>query len=224
MLGAVHGDGGPSRSPTVLVRPVRDALSPTRHAIISFMTADGVPAVNKPDASVEVVDHDGSWGTQFEAEAQELRNVLAPVGPRVEHIGSTAVPGIPAKPTIDVLVLVDDVEDVLVYRDALKALGYEYRPASLTSSDDQLFFRKVAASGKRTHHLHVVARRSPKGHEYLAFRDYLRTHGSEARAYAALKLDLAERFATERMRYVDEKARYVDELMERVRAWAESRR
>ncbi len=116
--------------------------------------------------------------------------------------------------------LVDDVQEMLHHRDALAALGHEYRPASLTSSHDQLFFRKVNPAGKRTHHLHVVARSSPKGYDHLAFRDYLRTHEAEAQAYAAMKLELAERFANERMRYVDEKAVYVDEPMARVRAWA----
>lgn len=82
-----------------------------------------------------------------------------------------------------------------------------------------MFFRKVAATGKRTHHLHVVDRRSPKGQEYLAFRDYLRAHEDEAQRYGDVKLHLAERYADERMRYVDEKARHVDDLMERVRLW-----
>lgn len=192
---------------------------PTPPGSITFVPTDE-PAVNRPDATVEVVEHDPRWRTQFEAEAQHLLDALRPLDPTVEHIGSTSVPGLPAKPTIDVLVLVDDVQDILAYQDALAALGYEYRPASLTSSDDQLFFRKVAPSGKRTHHLHGVARRSQKGHEYVAFRDYLRTHESEARGYAELKLELAQRFASERMRYVDEKARHVDELMVRVREWS----
>lgn len=187
------------------------------------MTADGIPGLNKPDAFVEVIPHDASWRTQFDGEAQQLVDALATLAPTIEHIGSTSVPGMPAKPTIDVLMMVDEVQDVLAYNDALAALGYDYRPASLTSSDDQLFLRKVAPSGTRTHHLHVVARRSPNGDDYLAFRDFLRTHEDEAQAYAQLKLELAERYATERMRYVTEKARYVDDLMERVRAWAHAR-
>ena len=183
---------------------------------------DGDEALNghRPDGTVEVVPHNARWAAQFAAEARQLQSVLASLKPTIEHIGSTSVQGLPAKPTIDVLVLVDDVQEVLRYRDALGALGYDYRPGSLTASDDQLFFRKVAATGKRTHHLHVVARRSSKGRDYVAFRDYLTSHAEEARAYSDVKLDLAERFANERMRYVEEKARYVDVLMERVRTWA----
>lgn len=184
------------------------------------VNGDDHAAANDPDATVEVVDHDPRWRSQFEAEAKELGDLLASLSPVIEHIGSTAVAGIPAKPTIDVLVLVDDVQEVLRFRDALAAVGYDYRPASLTSSSDQLYFRKVDAAGKRTHHLHVVARRSPRAQHYTAFRDYLRAHQAEAQAYATVKLDLARRFANERMRYVDEKASYVDELMVRVRAWA----
>ena len=182
----------------------------------------GEEALNghRPDGTVDVVPHDARWTAQFAAEAHQLKEALASLDPTIEHIGSTSVRGLAAKPTIDILVLVDDVQDVLRYEKALGTLGYDYRPGSLTTSDDQLFFRKVARTGKRTHHLHVVARRSPKGRDYVAFRDYLRSHEQEARAYAAIKVELAEQFANERMRYVDEKARYVDALMERVRAWA----
>ena len=187
------------------------------------MTTEDPPTHHRPDSTVEVVAHDPVWRDRFEAEAASLAAVLAPLRPTVEHIGSTAVPGLPAKPTIDVLVLVDDARDVLAFRDELAALGYDHRPGSLTSSDEQLFFRKVAPTGKRTHHLHVVSRRSPNGPEYLACRDFLRSRPDEAAAYAAIKLELASRHADERMRYVDEKARYVDALMDRVRAWAASR-
>lgn len=184
------------------------------------MNADGGLSAHRADAAVEVVAHEHGWAAQFDEEAGRLRVVLEALSPSVEHIGSTAVEGLPAKPTIDLLVLVDGVREVLTYVEQLAELGYDYRPASLTSSDDQLFFRKVASTGKRTHHLHVVARRSPKGQDYLAFRDYLRVNEDEARRYAEVKLELAHRFASERMRYVDEKATYVDDLMERVRLWA----
>ena len=186
------------------------------------MSGDEALNGHRPDGTVEVVVYDARWAAQFAAEAHQLKEVLASLDPTIEHIGSTSVRGLPAKPTIDILVLVDDVQDVLGYEKALGTLGYDYRPGSLTTSDDQLFFRKVAGTGKRTHHLHVVARHSPKGRDYVAFRNYLRSHAQEAQAYAEVKVELAEQFANERMRYVDEKARYVDALMERVRAFTQS--
>lgn len=195
-------------------------LEGTADARVVGVTAEEPTSINRPDSTVEVVPYDREWPSDFESEAVRVRHVLEASSPTIEHIGSTSIPGMPAKPTIDVLVLVDDVQDVLRHRDVLASIGYDYRPASLTSNDDQLFFRKVGPTGKRTHHMHVVARRSPEGRDYLAFREYLRTHTEDAQAYADVKRQLAEEFASERMRYVDEKARYVDELMARVRVWA----
>ncbi|MDP8929896.1 MAG: GrpB family protein [Actinomycetota bacterium] len=86
----------------------------------------------------------------------------------VEHVASTAVPGLPAKPTLDLLAGTNSIPAVLERVDELEGLGYEYRPASFVTSSEHLFFRKVRKR-KRTHHLHVVDMETAEFQEYLWF-------------------------------------------------------
>src|SRR5688572_23621274 len=110
---------------------------------------------NQPDASVEVVPSSDAWPAQFEQERAALRAALGDAAVSIEHIGSTAVPGLAAKPTIDILVVVDAVEEFLARLSGVEALGYDYRANNtFIGSESHLFLRKVV-DGKRTHHLHV---------------------------------------------------------------------
>ncbi|MGQ4517161.1 GrpB family protein [Streptomyces sp. DW26H14] len=165
--------------------------------------------------TVEVVDYDPAWPARFAAERALLAGVL-PGASAIEHVGSTSVPGLCAKPTIDILAVVPDVEDVRERTDALARHGYDYRPGSFPDDEQHLFFRKVA-DGRRTHHLHVVAAGSPLPEDYRLFRDYLRSDDEAAREYGRLKRALADRHAAERPRYIAEKSAFVDELMARAR-------
>ena len=174
--------------------------------------------LNRPDATVEVVPYDGSWPSRFEAERAGLLAAVGDLFVSVEHIGSTAVPGLVAKPTIDVLAVADDLGAVLDRLDALAAAGFEYRPRSFADDDRHLFFRKVR-DGKRLCHLHVVHSSSPEVDDYRLFREYMRTNPDAAQRYAGLKLELAARFAGRRQSYVDAKEREVDRLMEDARRW-----
>jgi GrpB-like predicted nucleotidyltransferase (UPF0157 family) len=174
----------------------------------------------RPPRTVDVVPYDQDWPRRFAAAHADLTRAL-PAALAVEHVGSTSVPGLSAKPTIDVLVVVDDVAALRADHTALAALGYEYRPRSFAAEGDHLFFRKVTA-GVRTHHLHVLAAGSPRAAEYRLFRDFLRTHPDAVDRYERAKRALAERYATERLRYVVEKGVVVDALMVEAERWAES--
>ena len=187
----------------------------------------------RPDATVDVIAYDPAWTTAFEAERVRLL-VAWPALVAVEHIGSTAVPGLAAKPTIDVLAVVTDADidhntidagvpasvpsGVPPVVEALQALGYQWVPASFADDPQHLFLHRLRA-GKRTHHLHVVAASSPLTARYLLFRDYLRAHPDEAARYAAFKQDLATRYAQQRDRYVDAKPPFVDAMIEQARRW-----
>ncbi len=131
----------------------------------------------------------------------------------VEHIGSTSVPGLAAKPTIDILAVADDLDAVL----ARGVPGYDHRPGSFPDDDRHLFFRKVR-DGKRLCHLHVVHQSSPEIDDYRLFRDFLRANPDVAARYADLKRELAARFADRRQAYVEAKQRQVDVLMIEARA------
>ncbi len=136
----------------------------------------------------------------------------------VEHVGSTAVPGLPAKPTLDLLAGTSSIPAVLERVDELEELGYEHRPGSFVTAPDHLFFRKVQ-NRKRTHHLHVVDINAAAFREYMWFRDFLVAHPEAAQEYAAFKLQLAADYADDRTRYVESKSEFVERLMDEVRAW-----
>ena len=177
--------------------------------------------MNRPDGTVEVVDHDPAWPGRFEAE----RALLVGAAPRlflsVEHVGSTAIPEMPAKPTIDILAIAPSVEGVLDHRPLLAAAGYDHRPGSFPEDDRHLFFRKVR-DGNRVAHLHVHEPGSPQVDEYRLFLAFLRADTGAAARYAALKRDLAARYADRRQYYVEAKHAEVDLLMIEARRWRAS--
>ena len=134
----------------------------------------------------------------------------------VEHIGSTAVPGLAAKPVID---LMAGVRELPLRRREISALaryGYEFRGEA--GVPDRAFFRKFT-SGVRTHHLHVTVFGSEFWREHLLFRDYLRTHPGEARRYETLKRELAKTHLADRELYTAGKSGLILGLLARARAW-----
>lgn len=163
---------------------------------------------------INVVDYDPAWPEVFAAEAARHVRYFPPGAiRRLEHIGSTAVPGLAAKPVIDILVGVDDlalVRDEVAPR--MEADGYDcfWRP---TSGDDvgpfYPWFIGRDVSGSRISHIHVVTMDNAEQWDRVAFRDFLRRHPETAEEYARLKRDLAGRFATDRARYTEEKTEFI---------------
>lgn len=136
-----------------------------------------------------IVAHERRWYDDFGVEAAAIRRVVGPALTGIEHIGSTAVPGLVAKPIIDMLGIAASLDDVEA--GALGDLGY----AALGEYGirGRRYFRKDGADGTRTHHLHIFAAGHPAIERHLAFRDYLRAHAPVAADYAALKTALAGR-------------------------------
>ncbi len=151
--------------------------------------------------------HDAGWAAMFEAARSELVPAIEPAPLRIEHMGSTAVPGLAAKPVIDVIVLVTDMEPVLTGLDRVAALGYEYRPE--VSNPERLFFRRFGPDGSRTHHLHIHTDPVDFG-RYLLFRDLLRADADLRLAYMALKDGLASRYRDDREAYARGKNDFID--------------
>jgi GrpB-like predicted nucleotidyltransferase (UPF0157 family) len=163
-----------------------------------------------PEAAVEIVPFDPEWSSRFEAERALLNTMLGPwLSGAIEHIGSTAVPGLAAKPVIDIMACVETLESSRDAISAVKVIGYCYFPYR---SEVMHWFCKPSPV-HRTHHLHLVPAGSPLWAERLAFRDYLRSHASVAAEYAELKRQLAERYRFDRERYTDEKAPFVREVL-----------
>jgi GrpB-like predicted nucleotidyltransferase (UPF0157 family) len=132
------------------------------------------PMHGERDVSVEVVPYPEAWPILFGHERGVLQAAVGGVAASIEHIGSTAVPGLLAKPTIDILLVADSTEGFLKRLPQVGALGYDHRADNaFVGSGTHLFLGKVS-NGKRTHHLHVLRSDSPEIDDYRLFRDPLR--------------------------------------------------
>jgi GrpB-like predicted nucleotidyltransferase (UPF0157 family) len=166
----------------------------------------------KVDERIRLVPYDPSWPQRFAAERVALIGAIGQWATGgIHHVGSTAVPGLEAKPIIDVLVGVDGLEASRACFDSLARLGYLYAPYR---SEEMHWFCKPHPS-RRTHHLHLVPTDSSRFRDELAFRDRLRGNPEIAEEYAALKRALAERFATDREAYTDAKADFIRRILDR---------
>lgn len=172
---------------------------------------------------IVLVDYDPRWPEMFSQEAETLRRILPPsLLLRVEHFGSTSVPGLAAKPIIDILVSVSSLEDAR--RDAVPALeelGYSYWAAN-PDITHMFLVKGLPPNGPRTHHIHMVTKDHPLW-ERLLFSEYLRRHPDEAGHYAALKQTLMTQFPDDREAYTQGKTEFVAEVMRKARAEKEGK-
>ena len=146
-----------------------------------------------------------------------VEEALGNIAVRVEHVGSTAVPGLAAKPILDLQLSVEAIEPRDRYVEPLARLGYLFVPAP--ESPDYHLFAKPAER-PRTHHLHVCAAGSEHELRHIAVRNFLRAHPDEAARYEAPKRDAAARHPRDRVAYIDAKEAYVTALERRAVAWA----
>jgi GrpB-like predicted nucleotidyltransferase (UPF0157 family) len=162
------------------------------------------------EAPIEIVPYDASWPAMFDAERSVLERLLGEwlIGP-IEHIGSTAVPQMPAKPVIDVMAPVESLEASRPAIEAAGEAGYMYFPYK---PDVMHWFCKPSPY-RRTHHLHLVPFGSPLWRERLCFRDALGRTPALAEEYAALKCTLAERFKWDREAYTDGKGPFIQRVL-----------
>jgi GrpB-like predicted nucleotidyltransferase (UPF0157 family) len=154
--------------------------------------------------SIEIVDHNPDWPAMFAAESPHIRDALGGLVAAIEHGGSTAVPGLAAKPVIDVwLTLKGPLQPEQV--EAMAALGYRHLGEAGLAGQD-LFIRRSAPAV----HLHGYQVGDPDYHRHLDFRDWLRAHPDGAAAYARLKKDLANRFKSDRLAYTEAKSDFIE--------------
>lgn len=160
--------------------------------------------------TVRLVEHDSRWAAAFAAEHAVLAAALDGFECTVEHIGSTSVPDLPAKPILDIAVGIPEPRDVAGCIPRLEGCGYEYR-GDAGADGGHVFVR--ASGTVRTHHVHLVERGGDQWKAYLALRDLLRGDEAARRRYAAAKHELASRFPHDRKRYTDAKNAVVSELL-----------
>jgi GrpB-like predicted nucleotidyltransferase (UPF0157 family) len=181
---------------------------------------DGHTSHSRPgNAAVLLEPYNAAWPQRFAEEADMLRQTLGPwITGGVHHVGSTAVPGLAAKPVIDIMVGVADLESSRPCIELLTSLRYCHAPYR---AEVMHWFCKPRPD-HRTHHLHLVPNGSPRYVDVLAFRDYLRHHPEAAAAYEGLKRELADRYPHDREAYTEGKAHLIAELTGAARVWAAS--
>lgn len=163
-----------------------------------------------------MVAYDQGWPARFEAHAGELRKALGSVAVRIDHIGSTSVPGLAAKPVIDIQVSVLDVAALDTYKPRLEEIGLIHRPHP-EEPEPREFFRPP---GPRVVHVHVVGSGSPQERRHLLHRDYLRANVDAATEYGESKRKLAAAFRDARQEYQAAKDPVVQALDVEAERWA----
>jgi GrpB-like predicted nucleotidyltransferase (UPF0157 family) len=160
--------------------------------------------------TVVLVPYDEAWPSLYVEERLRIERALGSWVKGIEHVGSTAVPGVAAKPILDIMVGVRSLRDAKYCIRPLEQLGYEYRGEA--GVPGRAFFRK---GDPRTHHLHMTEIGSEFWERHLLLRDYLRAHPKTAREYAQLKHHLADRFGSDRAAYTEAKTGFISEVVRR---------
>ena len=169
---------------------------------------------------IELVPFDPDWSARYEEEMAYLHPVLGDELAGIHHIGSTAIPGIFAKPIIDILGAAYDIRRIDLCNPAMEALRYV--PKSEYGIPGRRYFTRYKdESSSLTVHLHVYQIDHPDVVRHLAFRDYLNAHPEEAARYEALKLSLVEKYADERSLYTEGKSELIQALDAEAAAWRE---
>lgn len=169
-----------------------------------------------PMRNIRIVTYDPAWPAAFEEEAARLAAILGDNLVTLHHVGSTAVPGLPAKPVIDMMPLVRDIEDVDRLAPAMAQAGYDGW-GEYGISGRRLFTK--GGDEQRTHNIHIFQTGNPHVARHLDFRDYLRAHPEVARTYADLKMEMARQFPHDIRAYNQGKEAFIKEMERRAGEW-----
>ena len=175
---------------------------------------------------IEVIDYDPRWIEDFERESAMLARIFGHRLLDIQHIGSTSVPNLAAKPIIDILIVLDHTDDIDSFNPFMESLGYRVRgeclDAIIPGTRGRFYFTRET-NGVRSHHVHICA----KGHadilNKLAFRDYLRAHQRVALAYADLKRRLAAKHHFDNIGYMRGKDDFVNSVLTDATRWYATR-
>lgn len=162
--------------------------------------------------TVRLVPYDFHWKKEFKEERKILKKVLGDKAVDIQHVGSTSIPGMRAKPIIDISVGVKSMRGSENLIPLFEAVGYEYRP-NFGGADIQLLFVR-GEEKNRTHYIHVMKYKGSIWNNDLLFRDFLKTHKDWAEKYSLLKENLANKFANDRGKYTASKAEFIHKIIE----------
>jgi len=166
--------------------------------------------------------YDPNWAKLFQIERQEILAAIGQYVAKIEHIGSTSIPDLCAKPVIDILVGVHrlaDFDELAIEK--LTSQGYEYVEKYNQLMPERRFFQKSNQAGMRTHQIHLVQIDGDFWHRHLLFRDYLRSHPEEAKQYQKLKQALALKYSDSN-EYAGAKTEFCQKIHLKAQAWVNS--
>lgn len=162
---------------------------------------------------IAVEDYNPHWPILFKAEKDSILNAVSQWIAAIEHIGSTAVPGLTAKPTIDICIGVKSLDNTKTHViPFLQKIGYCYLPELEAYIPERRYLQKLDQNGNHLFHIHIVIINEKLWNDYLTFRSYLIAHPQDAKAYAALKTELKNKFAHDRKAYTEGKADFIKRL------------
>lgn len=164
---------------------------------------------------IEVVPYQSNWPSDFIKEADSIQSILKNEMIEIYHIGSTSIVGLAAKPVIDILIEVKKIDTIDQYNPQMESLQYIARGEF--GMEGRRFFIKGLIH--RTHHVHIFKTRHSDITRHLNFRDYMLSHPDEAKAYQALKLELAQQFRYDNDGYCDGKDEFIKEMDRRATLW-----
>jgi GrpB-like predicted nucleotidyltransferase (UPF0157 family) len=182
---------------------------------VQFPAMQFTAGSERADGDIEVVPYDARWPARFEVWRKRLAAALGPAATRIEHVGSTAVPGLVAKPIIDMQISVADPDVEADYVAAVEGTGLQLR----AREPGHRYFRP-SPDRPREVHVHVCAAGSTWERDHLMFRDYLRAHPTTRAAYADLKWTLAQRYPDDRLAYTDGKSAFILDTLDAASKWA----
>ena len=171
--------------------------------------------INYGGRKYEVVPHNPEWSVAFERESRKLKEIFGSNAIEVEHIGSTSISDLDSKPTIDILIIVDDITVTDRHIEEMESHGYKYL-GEYVMSGSRLFVKEREEKADRLFNVHIF----PKGHkhvkEMIGLRDYFRGHPEEVEKYAKLKKELATKYPNDYGQYRKLKDEYMEDLKKRV--------
>jgi len=168
---------------------------------------------------VEITSFNANWAQMFKEEAKQFQDIFGSDMLAIHHIGSTSVPGLKAKPIIDIMPVVNDIDAVDHFNKEMEKIGYE--PKGEFGIAGRRYFRKGEV--ERTHHVHFFQAGHSDIKRHLAFRDYLRAHHDVADMYGELKESLAKRFLDNMDAYIEGKEPFVLEWEKKALIWYDAK-
>ena len=164
---------------------------------------------------VGIVSYDPNWKDMYKEESEKIKNVLSDIIIDIHHVGSTAIPGIKAKPVIDILVEVKDIEGVDQYNYKMRELGYEVMGEY--GIPKRRFFRK--GGNKRTHHIYIFKVGNEEIERHINFKEYMIAHPDKGQEYSKLKEKLANKYTYDVENYTNGKSDFIKGIDRKAKLW-----